>query len=827
MYRNYLVTAARNLARDKLYSFINISGLAVGLTCAIFIVLFFRDETSFDAWIPDSAHLYRAEMTIIIPGRDPMKLSVSPFPMPRAMQDAIPEITGMTRLYPEQMIMTLGDRHFYESVDVVDPSFFQVIKLPLVAGDPTTVLSHPESVVLSQAMARKYFGDASPLGQTLTVSANVLGESGKIATHALTVTGVLRDLPHNTHLVADFVVPNSSQSDVLPQLLKEDWDSQQGFGYVTLAPDADPSQVIAKTRSIIDQHVHDADIWKMSGSEFEQPHLTAFKDLHLTTDNYIGGGMRPPGNWTTLYGFAVIALLIVLVACFNFMNMATARATLRAREISLRKSVGATRGQLIVQFLGEAVLTALVALVVALALVEILLPAFDRFLQRPIAFHYLADWPLLLALIVTTIAAGLISGAYPALVLSRFRPAATLRANASGQTGSGLTRMALVVIQFAVSIGLGITAGVVFRQINFAHNSDLGFNRDGMVIMNGGNNLTISARESFAHALAENPGVSGVALSHTVPFGGDFNNQAVQVPGEPQIQVFRTMDISPEFPELYQMQLLAGRLLSKTHGEDIFPQNFFVPNATPSRTRNDNPNVLINAEAARRLRWRAVDAVGKTIIYNKIRATVAGVVGDLKVDGLKGPVLPMVYVYNPDGNSIFSVRVHGPAMGDTLNFIDRTWRSFAPTVPVHRYFLSEAFDKLFKEDERQAQMFSLFVGIAIFIACLGLFGLAAFTAQRRTKEIGVRKVFGARQNDIVRLLLWQFSVPVLIANLIAWPVAYYYLHHWLETYAFRIALSPVYFVLAGAAALVIAWVTVIAQALRVARANPIHALRYE
>jgi putative ABC transport system permease protein len=747
--------------------------------------------------------------------------------MPSAMQGGIPEITGMTRLYPEEMMVALGDRHFYESVDVVDPGFFQVIKLPLVAGDPTTVLSHPESVVLSQAMARKYFGDASPLGQTLTVSANVIGESGKIATHALTVTGVLRDLPHNTNLVADFVVPNSSQSDVLPQSLKEDWTSQQGYGYVTLAPDADPRQVVAKTRSIIDQHVHDADIWKMSGSDFEQPHLTAFKDLHLTTDNYIGGGMRPPGNWTTLYGFAVIALLIVLVACFNFMNMATARATLRAREISLRKSVGATRGQLIVQFLGEAVMTALVALVVALALVEILLPAFDRFLQRPIAFHYLADWQLLLGLIITTIAAGLLSGAYPALVLSRFRPAATLRANASGQTGSGLTRMALVVIQFAVSIGLGITAGVVFRQISFAHNSDLGFNRDGMVIMNGGNNLTVSARESFAHALAQIPGVAGVAQSHTVPFGGDFNNQAVQLPGEPQIQVFRTMDISPEFPELYQMQLLAGRLLSRTHGEDIFPQNFFVPNARPSRTGNDDPNVLINAAAARRLRWSAADAVGKTIIYNNIRTTVAGVVGDLKVDGLKGPVLPMVYVYNPDGNSIFSVRIHGPAIRDTLDSIDRTWRSFAPTVPVHRYFLSEAFDKLFQEDERQARMFSLFVGIAIFIACLGLFGLAAFTAQRRTKEIGVRKVFGARQSDIVRLLLWQFSVPVLIANLIAWPVAYYYLHHWLETYAFRIVLSPVYFVLAGATALIIAWITVIAHALRVARANPIHALRYE
>jgi putative ABC transport system permease protein len=402
-----------------------------------------------------------------------------------------------------------------------------------------------------------------------------------------------------------------------------------------------------------------------------------------------------------------------------------------------------------------------------------------------------------------------------------------LRTNASGQTGSGLTRMALVVIQFAVSIGLGIAASVVFRQINFAHNSDLGFNRDGVVIVKGGNNLTLSARESFAHALAQNPGVAGVAESHTVPFGRDFNNQGVQVPGETHIQVFRTMDISPEFPEVYQMQLLAGRFLSRTHGEDIFPQNFFVPNAAPSLTRNDNPNVLINAEAARRLRWSAADAVGKTIVYNKVRATIVGVVDDLKVDGLKGPVLPMLYVYNPDGNSIFSVRVHGPRIRDTLDFIDRTWRSFAPTMPVQRSFLNEAFDNLFQEDERQARMFSLFVGIAIFIACLGLFGLAAFTAQRRTKEIGVRKVFGARQTDIVRLLLWQFSVPVLIANLIAWPVAYYYLHHWLESYAFRIVLSPVYFVLASATALVIAWITVIAHALRVARANPIHALRYE
>jgi putative ABC transport system permease protein len=656
MFRNYLVTAARNFAQHKLYSFINISGLSVGLACAILIVLFLRDELSFDTWVPDSAHLYRTEMTIMIPGRGPMRLAVCAFSMPSAMRDGIPEITAMTRLYPEDMVVTLGDRHFYETVDVVDPNFFQVIKLALAQGDPATVLAHPESLVLSQAMARKYFGDANPLGQTMTVSANVVGQSGKIAIHALTVTGVLRDLPHNTHLVADFVLPNSSQADVLPQSLKEDWGVQQGFGYVALAPDADPRKVLAKTKSIIDQNVRSAAVWNLSGSDFEQPHLTSFQDVHLTTDNYIGGGMRPPGSWTTLYGFAVIALLIVLVACFNFMNMATARATLRAREISLRKTVGATRGQLIAQFLGEAVMTSLVALVVALALVEVLLPAFDRFLQRPVVFQYLADWQLLLAIIATTMAAGLLSGAYPALVLSRFRPAVALRANTSSHAASGVTRMALVVLQFAVSIGLGIAAVVVFRQIHFAQNSDLGFNRDGMVTVFGGRNLTVSARDSFAHTLAQSPGVGGVAQSSAVPFQGSFNNLTVQIPGESQVQIFRTMDISPEFPDLYQMQLLAGRLLSREHGEDVFPVNVFAPNASSSPSQNDSPNVLINAEGARRLGWTAAAALGKTIIFDKLRVKVVGVLGDPKVDGLKGPVLPMVYVYNPDGNSVFSVR---------------------------------------------------------------------------------------------------------------------------------------------------------------------------
>lgn len=828
MFRHYLMAAFRNFAKHRLYSFINITGLAVGLACAIFIVLFLRDEFSYDKWIPDSATLYRVEADDAIPGRELVKLAVVPFPMPRSMQERIPEVKAMTRLAREPMDVRVGDRQFSETVDVVDPNFFQVIKLPLVIGDPATVLAQPESIVLSQIEARKYFGDADPIGKTINVTeGSGFGENNG-AVHPLTVTGVFRDLPHNTHLVADFILPNSSQADEMPQSAKESWEAEQSYGYVLLTPNADPQSVIAKFNPIIDQNADPSKYGgpKMRGSEHKRLHLTQIWNAHLTSDNSIGA-MKPPGSWTTVYGFAVIAMLILLVACFNFTNLATARAMLRAREIYLRKVAGATRSQLITQFLGEAIITALLALAIALALVEILLPSFDRFLDRPITFHYLSDWRLMMAIVCAAIASGLIGGAYPALILSRHRPADVLRANAFSSAGSGATRTALVVLQFAVSIGLGIAAMVVFRQIDFARHADLGFNLDGLVILLAENNLAPAARDSFAQALAKSPTIIGVAESDTVPFMAAYQQGKVQIPGNSQISLFRMMDLSPEFPKLYEMQLLAGRFLSRSRGEDTLPGYIFTGNAATPQETNDNRNVLINAQAARRLGWSANAAVGKVIIFDDLHVVIAGVLADPKIDGVKSSVSPMVYGYSPEDTSIFSVRIHGAALSDAMSHIDKTWKSFVPGSPIQRYFLNDAFEGQFKSDERQGQMFSFFVGIAIFIASLGLFGLAAFTAQRRTKEIGVRKVFGARSSDIVRLLLWQFSIPVLIANAIAWPVSYYYLHHWLESYAYRISLNPAYFVLAGTAALTIAWLTVFVHALRVACASPIRALRYE
>ena len=536
--------------------------------------------------------------------------------------------------------------------------------------------------------------------------------------------------------------------------------------------------------------------------------------------------MKPPGNWTTVYGFAVIALLIMVVACFNFMNLGTARATLRAREISLRKAVGATRPQLIVQFLGEALLIALIALVIALALVEVLLPLYDAFMDRPITFNYLADWPLLLAILLAAIVAGLLSGVYPALVLSSFQPAAVAKTSTSTHSGSGWMRMALVVSQFAVSIGLGIAAIVVFSQISFARHVDLGFERDGVVILRDISKLTASAAHSLAQRLKANPEIVDVALSNAVPFDlFNVGNIPIHIQGRSESVATGIIAIGPEFPSLYGMRLLAGRLLSATHGEDAFSSYPFFP-LKPDVDAGHN--VLINREAARRLGYSPEEAVGKTLVGgNGGHVTIAGVLGDSKLDGMRESVAPAAYGVSTNSYTLLSVRIHGARISETLSFIDQTWRTFAPGSAVQRYFLSDAFDNLLKSDETQGVVFALFVGIAILISCLGLFGLAAFTAERRTKEIGIRKVFGARTRDVIRLLLWQFSLPVLIANAIAWPIAYYYLHHWLESYAYRISLSPLYFLTAGAVALLIAWVTIFAHALRIARASPIIALRYE
>ena len=419
------------------------------------------------------------------------------------------------------MTLTVGDRQFFEGVRGVDPDFFTVIRLPLLAGDPGTVFRHPNSLVLSQKAARKYFGGADPIGRTLTTGRGGCPDGDSACQSqiiTLTVTGVMRDLPHNTQLDGDIFIPNTSTADRVTRDARNNWDMQNGWSYVKLAPGTDPKAVVAALAPLIDRNLG-AELGKIGlrarAHDIFLIHLTPFSQVNLNSELW-RYNPTPPGSWTTIYGVSAIGVLILMVACFNFMNLATARVSLRAREISLRKTMGATRRQLIAQFLGESVLMAMIALMLALALVEVLLPAFGAFLRKPLEFHYLGEWPLLLLILGVTVAAGLISGSYPALVLSGFRPASVLRANASGQAGSGWLRTILVVAQFAVSIGLGIAALVVFSQINYARNLNMGFRHDNIVILESGK-MTLRGQESFLQRLRGYPGVLGIGLSNMSP----------------------------------------------------------------------------------------------------------------------------------------------------------------------------------------------------------------------------------------------------------------------------------------------------------------------
>ncbi|MGH8317036.1 MAG: ABC transporter permease [Steroidobacteraceae bacterium] len=821
MFRHYMQMAVRNLVIHKVYSFINVLGLSVALTCVIFVTLFVRYELSYDKWIPGTDNLYRVELTIASPGAPSLDVGAASYPLGGAMRDQVPGVTGVTRLYSTTKTLINGDRQFLEeNVDFVNSNFFRLIRLPFVEGDRRLVLSQPESVVLSESAAKKYFGSTDPMGRMLTVNASDC-PSGTTAcpseTVSLRVTGIVRDLPENTQLSGNVFIPISSLADPITTSERENWFRSSWSTYITLAPNVKPAAILAAMPSILDQDVTGLLTgidWR--GSRMFTVHLTPFALVHLSSSRWIGN-LTPSGSWDTLYGVIIIGILIMFVACFNFTNLATARADLRAREIGLRKTLGVTRKQLIIQFLSESVFLALISLICAAAAAEMLLPAFDGFLHRSIALSYTNDWRLGLLLSGIALAVGLMSGIYPAVILSRLRPVAALQAKTGpSRTSLGL-RDVLISLQFAVSIGLGIAALVVFRQVDYARNMDLGFRHDNIVVIR---NISLSGarQEAFAQALRANRGVRDVGLSQYLPFGSGFNQDFVQVPGQAsQLSLF-WMSTGPGFPHAYGIALVAGRLLSTTRGDD---------RASNTSLRKGIVNVLVNVAGARRLGFTPHDAIGRTILFSDYRVHIVGVLADAKLEGARKSAAPLLYLYDPSFPMNVSVRLRPGHITETLAFIDKTWHAFVPTVAIQRSFLSSRFATLYRSDERQGTVFGVFVIIAVSIACLGLYGLVVFTAERRTKEVAVRKISGARTLDILKIMLWRISVPVLLANVIAWPLTYHYLQGWLQGFASRIWLNPGYFLTGSAMALLIAWATVFVHTLRLARMSPVHALRSE
>ena len=834
MWRNYFTVGLRALAKHKTYAFINVFGLAIGLAACLMILLYVSYERSYDAWLPNSENVYQVQSHF----RDPdtgevTDLQMSPYVAgTRLKQDYRQIEASVYALGASPVVVRNGQALPTDDVIFVDNIFFDVLQIPLVRGDPRSALREPGSVVLSETEARKYFGDVDPVGRTLTMI-----NRGITLDHR--VTGVMRDLPRNSHLRLSMVArfdPTTFFADTPDFMTQWGWNS--GWNYVALRPGTDPDAIHRdlpnwERRHIPDQQFDDRSV---NQGDFADWNLVNIRDVHLGVSQ--DGAMAPGNDARTILTFAVVAFLILGMACVNFTNLATARASQRAREVALRKVLGANRRQLIVQFMAESILVAGIAMLLALALVELLLPSLASFLDSDIAMRYFGWDGMLLPILALVLIVGAAGGLYPAFYLSRFQPAQVLKANKSSAeaAGTGRLRSALVIGQFAVSIGLIICTAVVYAQTVHARTADPGFRRDGILQIDGLNRRQLMDRgAAIAREIERVPGVTSVGRTG---IGIDTDNQTgtgVRVPGREQPVVISNYTMDDGFFETMGIDLVAGRQLNDERLMDVDPLPFAASDEQERALAARGLNVVINELAAQRLGFRspraAVGAQLRMALFDPVNGlvpiNVVGVVRDTRFRSIRTPIEPIVYRLSEQGNSHLVVRYDTSDPSGVRARIEQAWRRLASDVPFEAEFSEDVIAELYDSEESRAMIFAGFAFLAIVVACLGLFGLAAFTAERRTKEIGIRKVLGARTRDIVRLLAWQFSKPVIVANVIAWPFAWWAMRNWLDDFDTRIDLGPTPFLLAGLLALVIAIGTIAGHAFRVARANPIHALRYE
>ncbi len=814
MLENYLLIAWRNLRANKLFSAINVLGLAIGLACCILILLFVRNELSYDR------HYENADRTVRVVRHfttSNLHLATVAAPFGPLLQEDFPEVEDMTRLNVMNLPLSVEDRTFSNLVmGMADPNLFDFFQLEFVRGEPEGALEQPFTGVLTESAAAQMFGNEDPIGQTVTV----LGQID------MKVTGVIRDLPENTHLSFDLLGSIATMFAIRPGE-SENWGSNNYHTYLLLPPDHDLEAMADRFRPFLERHLGEgANDW----NELEIQRLT---DIHLHSS--LDAEQKANGNMNIVLTFSAIALVILVIACINFMNLTTARSTQRAKEVGMRKVVGATHGQLIMQFLGESIMLTAGAMLLAVAMVELLLPWFAGFVERDLVFDYLSNPRDLLLIIGAVIGVGVVAGSYPAFHLSAFRPAEVLKGTIVQGSGSMQIRKVLVVAQFAISITLMIATGVVLSQLRYAQTKDLGYERENNLIaalpfqMDGS---TYRLYAPFRDALRTSPAITSTTISSRVPTGQllDGNGYRLLTPpnGQAEWTPLRDVRVGFDFFEHYAIDLVAGRSFDEGRGDAPFVLPADEENAEPVQGQ-----VVLNESAVRRLGFATPqDAIGQILIDREpegfhVRQEIVGVAADINFASLHDDLRPVAYSLTGLFVSQVSIKTAPGRLQEAYDHVEATWQQlFAGQAPSIS-FLDERFDAMYRQEQRQAQVFAIFAGLAIFVACLGLFGLASFTTERRTKEIGIRKVMGASVSDIVLLLTREFTVLVVIANVIAWPVAWYFMSDWLTRFAFRIDLGPLLFGAAALAALVVAWLTVATQAGKAAMSRPVRSLRYE
>jgi predicted permease len=790
MLRNYLKIAIRNLFRHKAFSFINIAGLSIGLSCSILILLWVQHELSYDRFHEHASTLYR--ITSSLPELD-VHAAITPAPLAPAILAEMPEVKSTVRTSGHYSdLLQVDDRMFNEDrILYVDTNFFKVFTYSFVEGDRETALQLPEGIIITRDMAKKYFGDESALGKTIT----------KNHKDNFTVTAVVENVPENSHLQFDFLQPMTFIARTHYDLKNNKWDNYNWYSYVQFNDNFEATAASLGNAVATIEKIYKANESLLKVT-FELQPVT---DIHLHPRPL--ADFPGSGNSQYVYIMIAIAVIILIVACINFMNLATARSARRAKEVGLRKVSGAGRSQLVRQFLAESFLIALIALVLALAIVWAVMPAFNDLAEKNLSLNIL-DRNLLPGLLGICLITGLLSGSYPALFLSGFVPAEVLKGNLKSGAANSLFRNTLVVVQFAVSIILLIGTAVVYSQLKFIKHQNLGFDKENLI-------YTTMTGELWSKYQALRTELEKNALTSNFTFVGDLptnlTNATVSVDWEgkdPNSQpLFANLAIDENFFDVFHPTLLAGRGFSKEFTADT-------------------ANLIVNEKALKIIGLSPADAIGKPLKLWDREGTIIGVVKDFNFRPIQQPIEPLLLRLNTwGGNAV--VRTKPGETESTIRELEKICKELNPGYPFSYNFLDQDLANLYKSEQRLGSLFNVFSALAIFISCLGLYGLSAFLAERRTKEIGVRKVLGASVTSVVFLLSKNFVQPVLIAMVIASPAAWFAMNHWLEGFAFHVDIHWSVFLLAFFTALIIALLTVSYESVKAAVANPSRSLRDE
>ncbi len=787
MFKNYFKITLRNIKGSKLYSALNIIGLSVGLASFILIALYVQYELSFDKYHENTNRIYR----VVKEGR-----TFTPAPLGPALKENFPEVEAVTRIIQNKnMVISHEQNSFLEDEFYwAGPETFKIFSIPFIMGDPETVLKNPFSIVISQKMANKYFGIEDPIGKNLNVNNQT----------DFTVAGIFSDMPSNSHFVMDFIVPYKDYWQINGGDITH-WGANFSYTYFLLKEGASPEVLESKIHPVIEKPLYEQFSYKKPYPKkyFLQPiteiHLHSHRMQEISVNNDI----------KYIYLFSLIAFLILFIACINYMNLATARSIRRGKEVGMRKVVGAQRKQLILQFLGESVTMTVLALALSILLIPLVLPAFNNLVERPLSFDPVSNPQLFIGLVFIVVFVGLFAGSYPAMSVSGFKPITVLSGVFTRSSKGKKFRNILVLFQFSITIILFICTLTIREQLIYVKNVNVGYNKDQIITMSIRDRVVRQNIESIKTELLQYPDVTAVSTSARLPNDIDtFISRYLNVnkPDE-QITIFyNTADY--DFIDLYDIEIVEGRNFSRDFASDA------------------NGVFLVNEAAVKAADWES--PIGQTFTpWNGQTGKIVGIMKDFHFHSLHSPIDPLFISLKPQDFFKISIKIKPTNIPVTIDFLKNTMKKFSPNYPFNYSFFDEVFDRAYHTEQRMVNIFSSFAILAILIACLGLFGLTAFAVEQRTKEIGIRKVVGASVPGIAILLSKQFTKWVLIANIMACPIAHYAMNKWLQNFAYRINIGWWTFLLAGAMTLVIAILTVSYQAIRAATANPVEALRYE